>query len=53
MPNQVIEEWIDETLKQDEEEKAQDKINGTSEAIPLKLKADLPLKATIKYGLDH
>ena len=40
MPNQVIEEWIDETLKQDEEEKAQEQRDGGSEKIPLKLKAD-------------
>ena len=40
MPNQVIEEWIDETLKQDEEEKAQEQREGGSEKIPLKLKAD-------------
>ena len=35
VPNQVIEEWIDETLKLDEEEKAQDTKEGNSDALPV------------------
>ena len=31
VPNQVIEEWIDETLQRDEEEKAQDLKEGSSD----------------------
>ena len=31
IPNQVIEEWIDETLKLDEDERAADAKEGTSD----------------------
>ena len=34
IPNQVIEEWIDDTLRQDEEEKVQDKKDGNSRQLP-------------------
>ena len=52
IPNQVIEEWIDDTLRQDEEEKVQDKKDGNSDQLPASMQAGKG-RPTVRYHLDY
>ena len=54
IPNQVIEEWIDETLKQDEDERKEDAKEGNSDKLPIAYQAlGKSSKATVRYEIDY
>ena len=52
IPSQAVEEWLDATLRQDEEEKAADRKEGNSDQVPLEFMALGKYRPTLKYGLD-